>query len=75
MSDITTSDEFVDAVGVARSDAAQLGQLRADAAAYFRGKGVNIPNEVEVDFTEEASWLVCSYYYWYYSIQYYYSVS
>ena len=76
VSDITTSDEFVDAVEAARSDAAQLGQLRADPAAYFRGKGVNIPNEVEVDFTEDASWLGCFYYYyWYYRIQYCYYVS
>ena len=74
--DVATSDEVLDALEEARLDPAKLGQLKADPRAYLRGRGAGIPRDVQVEFTEESSWLVCFYYYyWYYRIQYCYYVS
>ena len=69
-------DAFNDAMEDARKTKATRDQLKVDPKAYLLGKGVNLPNEVEVEFTEGSSWLVCFYYYyWYYRVQYCYYVS
>ncbi len=59
-----------------RLDPVKLARLKANPKAYLRDKGVRIPRDVEVDYTESNSWLVCFYYYyWYYRVQYCYYVS
>ncbi len=76
MQDIATSSEALDALEEARLDPAKLGRLKANPKACLRGRGANIPRNVEVEFTEGNSWLVCFYYYyWYYRVQYCYYVS
>ena len=78
ISGIATSAQFLDAVEEVRQDPVKKGRLSANPKAYLRSKGVRIPRnvDVDVDFKEGASWLVCFYYYyWYYRIQYCYYVS
>jgi len=73
---VATSDEVLDALEEARLDPAKLGQLKANPRAYLRGTGADIPRDVEVEFTEGSSWLVCFYYYyWFYRVQYCYYIS
>ena len=70
-------DAFIDALEGARKRKSTRDLLKANPKAYLQGKGVNIPNDVEVEFTEGNSWLVCFYYYywyWYYRVQYCYWV-
>ena len=73
---MATTDEFLDAIEGAREDSGEFGRLKANPRSYFRGKGIDIPRDVEVEFTEESSWMVCFYYYyWYYRVRYCYYVS
>ena len=72
---MATTDEFLDAIEDARVDPGEFGRLKANPRSYFQGKGVGIPRNVEVELTEESSWMVCFYYYWYYRVRYCYYVS
>ena len=76
VNELATTTQFADALEDAQNDQAEFGRLKADPRSYLRGKGVNIPRNVEVDFSDDNSWLVCFYYYyWYYRVQYCYVVS
>ena len=74
--DVATSSKALDALEEARLDPAKLRKLKANPKAYLQGRGAKIPRDVEVEFTEGSSWLVCFYYYyWFYRVQYCYYIS
>ena len=61
VNDLMDSDTFIDALVECATDEKALAELRANARSYFRGKGSNIPDEVEVEFIEESQWcfIIC----------------
>ena len=64
-----TSDAFLDALEELRGDAGARRRIKADAKGYLRGKGVDIDNELEVEFSENSPWVCCvSYYYGHYRV-------
>ena len=75
LNSMVLGDRFNDAMEDVRKRRSTRDQLKANPKAFLQGKGVNIPDEVDVEFTEGSSYLVCFYYYWYYRIQYCYYVS
>ncbi len=52
---MATSDAFLKAGDEIIENEGALKEARADAKAYLQGKGVVIPDGVEVTFSEEAS--------------------
>ncbi len=65
--DIMGSDAFLEALEEARTDGRALAELKANPKAHLGRKGIGIPEEVEVEFSEESPWCVylCYYWWWY----------
>lgn len=57
--DIVESDAFLDAIAEAATDEKALGELKANPKAHLERKGVKkLPDEVEVEFSEESPWCI-----------------
>lgn len=55
VSDMAGSDVYLDALEESRTDEASLAKVKADPKAYFEGKGIRFPDEVEVEYKEGDS--------------------
>ena len=60
--DLAVDDRLLDALEEARSDNSALAKFRADPQGYIQSKGVNVPDDMEVEFDEENSYRVCLFY-------------
>lgn len=65
VSDIGVGDAYLDALEESRTDETALAKVKADPKAYFEGKGVRFPDEVEVEYKEGDSYSYCCHYYLY----------
>lgn len=54
--DIVGGDAFLDALVEVERDESARGQLKANPKAHLQGKGLRIPDEMSVEFTEEPDW-------------------
>ncbi len=56
--EIMASDAFLDAIVEASTDEKALGELKANPKAHLERKGVKLPAEVDVEFSEESPWCI-----------------
>lgn len=54
--DVVGNDAFLDALVELAEDERAVGQLRANPRTHLRGKGLPIPDEMSVEFTEGPPW-------------------
>ena len=58
MSRVMQSDDFTDSLVEARADGKAMAALKANPRAHLKGKGVALPDEVDVEVTEESPWCI-----------------
>ena len=64
--DIVGADAFLDALVEVERDERARGQLKANPKAHLQGKGLRIPDEVEVGVSEGSNciWLCSGWWIW-----------
>lgn len=64
VSRVMQSDDFVDSLVEARTDEKAMAALKANPRAHLKSKRVTVPDEVDVEVTEESSICVTLCFYW-----------
>lgn len=62
--DIMGNDAFVDAIVEAATDGKAMAALKANPRAHLKGKRITVPDELDVEFSEESPWCIGLCYSW-----------